>query len=104
MSQCFKYANSFSILVNCIAWAPWEYGLLLLAGSSDGKISLIAHAQDRWDLLQFAGHKTGVTCTSWGPYDMPKKEGQLADQVLIGITIIYSKQAKKKKRRKRENK
>ena len=24
--------------INCIAWAPWEYGLILAAGSADGKI------------------------------------------------------------------
>lgn len=31
-----------SILVNTVAWAPYEYGLMLACGSSDGSISVIS--------------------------------------------------------------
>jgi protein transport protein SEC13 len=54
-------------LVNCISWAPWQYGLILLAGSSDGQISVISYAQDKWNFIQFLAHKSGVTCGSWAP-------------------------------------
>jgi hypothetical protein len=30
------------ILVNTVAWAPYEYGLMLACGSSDGAISIIS--------------------------------------------------------------
>lgn len=30
------------ILVNTVAWAPYEYGLMLACGSSDGSISVIS--------------------------------------------------------------
>ena len=26
--------------VGCVAWAPWEYGLVLIAGSADGTIQI----------------------------------------------------------------
>ena len=31
------------IKVNSIDWAPHEYGLILIAGSSDGKISVLTY-------------------------------------------------------------
>jgi protein transport protein SEC13 len=35
--------------VNSIAWAPWEYGLILGAGSADGKIYIISRkGDDSW--------------------------------------------------------
>ena len=30
------------ILVNTVAWAPYEYGLMLACGSSDGSISILS--------------------------------------------------------------
>jgi protein transport protein SEC13 len=35
------YSFEAGASVNCICWAPWEYGLILAAGSADGKIHLI---------------------------------------------------------------
>lgn len=38
-----------SILVNTVAWAPYEYGLMLACGSSDGSIFVISSTGDgRW--------------------------------------------------------
>ena len=31
--------------VNCIAWAPWEYGLILAAGTAEGKICIFSPRQ-----------------------------------------------------------
>lgn len=55
-------------LVNCVAWAPWNYGLILLAAGSDGMISFIPHNQNNWNVIQFMGHKCGITCIAWAPY------------------------------------
>jgi protein transport protein SEC13 len=35
------YSIEANASVNSIAWAPWEYGLILAAGSADGKIHII---------------------------------------------------------------
>ena len=34
------YEDELHSFVNCIAWAPWEYGLILAAGSASGKVHL----------------------------------------------------------------
>ncbi len=47
---------------------------MLLAGGSDGLITFILHNQDKWDTVQFTGHKTGVTCISWAPYAFKRAE------------------------------
>ena len=31
------------IIVNSIAWAPHAYGLILVAGSSDGRVSILSY-------------------------------------------------------------
>ena len=37
-------------IVNSICWAPHEYGLMLAAGSSDGKISILTYKGIRFIL------------------------------------------------------
>ena len=35
--------------MNTVAWAPYEYGLMLACGSSDGSISIVSSTGDgRW--------------------------------------------------------
>ena len=35
--------------VGCVAWAPWEYGLVLVAGAADGTIHFIQRkGDDTW--------------------------------------------------------
>jgi hypothetical protein len=62
-------------LVNCIASAPWQCGLVFVAGSSDGLATVLSHAQDRWEVLQYPAHKSGVTAVSCGlgPGEEPKQ-------------------------------
>jgi len=36
--------------IHCIQWGPWEYGMILAAGTADGKLHLIRKAGD---LLEF---------------------------------------------------
>jgi protein transport protein SEC13 len=58
--------------VNCIAWAPWEYGLFLAAGSADGKIHIISRKpDDTWSMFSFDAHAGGVNAVSWGPSTEP---------------------------------
>lgn len=35
--------------VNCIAWAPWEYGLILAAGTAEGRLCLFMRTpEENW--------------------------------------------------------
>ena len=44
--------------VNCIAWAPWEYGLILAAGTAEGRLFIFERTpDDRWEKTQdFVAH------------------------------------------------
>jgi len=57
--------------VNSIAWAPYELGLCLACGSSDGTISVISMRLDTgggWDAATIErAHPVGVTAVSWAP-------------------------------------
>ncbi|KAI9220515.1 protein transporter sec-13 [Blastocladiella britannica] len=56
--------------VNSIAWAPYEYGLVLACGSSDGNVSLLSYDDDtqKWeDSVQFAANSIGVNAVAWAP-------------------------------------
>jgi protein transport protein SEC13 len=58
--------------VNAITWAPWEYGLILAAGSADGKVHIISRkGDDTWIQGSFEGHDGGVNSISWGPSTEP---------------------------------
>ena len=58
--------------MNSIAWAPWEYGLILAAGSADGRIHIIQRKQDdSWTKTTFEAHDGGVNAVSWGPPTEP---------------------------------
>ena len=63
--------------VNCISWAPWEYGLILGAGSADGKIHIVSRkGDDTWSLASFNAHDGGVNSLSWGPSTDPSMLSQ----------------------------
>jgi len=63
--------------VNCISWAPWEYGLILAAGTAEGKICIYTPAQQAdqtagWEKIhEFVAHNEGVNGISWGPSTEP---------------------------------
>lgn len=55
--------------VNSVAFAPYELGLALAAGSSDGSVSVLTYQQDgSWvaDKIEHA-HPIGCTAVSWSP-------------------------------------
>ena len=73
MWRCvYKYQADAS--VNCIQFAPHEYGLILSAGSADGKILLFEYESEKgtWaEPQKLNGHNSGVTSLQWGPPQEP---------------------------------
>jgi len=59
--------------VNCIAWAPWEYGLILAAGTAHGYVHVFKRntSDGTWPSLKFEAHTEGVNGLSWGPSTEP---------------------------------
>jgi len=58
--------------VNSIAWAPHDLGLLLVAGSSDGSISVIQYVEQQgWKMVKHRAHDIGCNTVSWAPYIPP---------------------------------
>lgn len=69
MKNTFVY-NGHDSSVNCVSWAPREYGLILGCASADGAISILRYRHDdnHWDTRKIAdAHKVGVNCLSWAP-------------------------------------
>jgi len=63
--------------VGAISWAPWEYGLLLGAGSADGCVHIIQRkGDDTWTKVTYPGHDGGVNALSWGPSTEPSMLSQ----------------------------
>jgi len=63
--------------VNAISWAPWEYGLILAAGSADGRIHIVSRkGDDTWSSISFEAHNGGVNAVSWGPSTDPSMLSQ----------------------------
>lgn len=61
--------------VNNVVFAPHEYGLIVLAGSSDGFISIHEYRStiyynidDNWISTILEAHSFGVTCLAWEQY------------------------------------
>lgn len=67
------FQEQVSSSVNCISWAPWEYGLILAAGTADGRIYIFSRNQKdgSWSNFSFIGHSEGVNGVSWGPSTEP---------------------------------
>jgi len=72
------YEQEFSESVNCIAWAPWEYGLILAAGTAAGRIHIFSKQASKdgqnksnWSDYGFIAHAEGVNGLSWGPSTEP---------------------------------
>ncbi|KAF4674909.1 GTPase-activating protein S13 [Perkinsus chesapeaki] len=65
--------QSHTASVNTCSFAPWEYGLVLAAGSSDGSISVLTHEQmATWSRKVIPhAHLGGVLAVSWSPATTP---------------------------------
>lgn len=67
-AQVYVYEDQDGAAVNCLEWAPWEHGLILLGGSLDGFITVLSLVtEDRWESSRFLAHEAGVSSISWGP-------------------------------------
>jgi protein transport protein SEC13 len=64
--KIFEYTDHKNS-VNSLAYAPQEYGLILLCGSSDGYISLHEYKNEQWTSKKQEAHALGVNSVSWGP-------------------------------------
>lgn len=54
--------------VNAIDWAPKEFGLQLVCGSSDGAVSILTHTDKGWISTKIPNaHTIGVNAVSWAP-------------------------------------
>ena len=43
------FESDLASSVNCIAWAPWEYGLILAAGTAEGRLVIFERTpEDQW--------------------------------------------------------
>lgn len=60
--------NKHDSSVNTIGWAPKEFGILLVCGSSDGAISVIKCIDGNWSGERIPdAHTTGVNAVCWAP-------------------------------------
>lgn len=59
--------------VNCLAWAPWEYGLILAVGTAEGRLCVYERQKEgQWAVLKnLVAHEEGVNGISWGPATEP---------------------------------
>lgn len=74
--QNLIFQETLSSSVNCIAWAPFEYGLILAAGTADGKIYIFSNSkkEGQWTVSSFVGHTEGVNGVCWSPSTMPTSQ------------------------------
>jgi len=68
--KAYEYIGP-ELSVNSIAWAPYELGLMLACGSSDGHISILTLKDSEWQKTRFSAHSLGVNAVSWAPYALP---------------------------------
>jgi len=58
--------------VNCIAWAPRNYGQILVAGSSNGQVTYYECKDDEWSIKrEYHVHQSAVNSISFGPATNP---------------------------------
>lgn len=52
--------------MNCIAWAPPEFGIMLIAGLSSGSIVTVKYTSNdnQWSQADFRAHESSVNALS----------------------------------------
>ena len=81
--------------VNCISWAPWEFGLILAAGAKDGQILVIRRDGSDWKNKSVNAHNrpakgliSGVIGISWCHSSIFKEESVLYDGKQVQLSIM----------------
>lgn len=64
---CVDGAAAVVFAVNSVCWGPYEFGLILACGSSDGAISLLTLTGDQqWDVKKISNaHTVSLTHYCW---------------------------------------
>lgn len=57
--------------VNTIAWAPREYGQILVSGNSCGTVSIYKYSGGSWEQTKLKKHKESVNSITFGPATYP---------------------------------
>lgn len=57
--------------MNTIAWAPREYGQILVSGNSCGTVSIYKYNGGSWEQTKLKKHKESVNSISFGPATFP---------------------------------
>lgn len=66
--------------VNGIAFCPHEYGLMVAAASSDGRVSVLTHQSDNsWAVEYIQDNPLGVNAVSWAPHGAYYDESENAE-------------------------
>lgn len=62
--------SKYTCSVNCIEWAPPEYGIMLIAGLSSGDIGVIkfSPADEQWIQTEFKAHESSINALSVWKY------------------------------------
>jgi protein transport protein SEC13 len=74
--KLYEYAEH-SNSVNCLSFCPYEYGLILVCGSTDGSISIHEYKStallildDNWTSASIKdAHANGVNCLAWASFN-----------------------------------
>lgn len=76
--------NEHQASVNSIAWAPVEYGPLLLTGSSDGRVSVLEVTPEGACVAKCVinAHQIGTNAVSWAPF----QDGEAGDKLRRIVT------------------
>jgi protein transport protein SEC13 len=64
----YSARNLHDSSVNSVAFCPHEFGLMVAAGSSDGRVSVLTHQPDNtWSTEYIQDNPLGVNAVSWAP-------------------------------------
>lgn len=66
-------------------WAPFEYGLILGAGTADGKLVILTRTKDgQFQKESFNAHSDAINGLSWAPYSNDDKKGPSNQRLVTG--------------------
>jgi protein transport protein SEC13 len=70
--------------VNSVSFSPHEFGLMVAAASSDGRVSILAHQPDNsWSTEYIQDNPLGVNAVSWAPAGAYHDEPSVHDAAAV---------------------
>mgnify|MGYP006278985281 CR=1 FL=1 len=72
--------DKYDCSVNCLAWAPPQYGIILIAGLSSGNIAVIKYManENQWNQQTIQAHKSSVNAISIDRFSINSIDNQKA--------------------------